>query len=208
MTGRSPPAKEYVVSVCQTITCSVGASHGRATICQNGIDCKPNPLGRTVYVENRRPSPVIGRHSVVDSEPSTADTTPPVIDSKPQFLKLLAPTGLLETSSRQPEALFHRLKALGRQSGALNFEMCGLRSPSRGFRSSAQTVQSMTSLSHSRDLSARFARRTRHRTGRARVPPRRPFCNLGLGFSRPSLEIRSITTGCTTKVQSPEPPSA
>jgi hypothetical protein len=167
--------------------------------CQNGIDSKLYAFGRALTVENRTPLLVVWRHPVVDSKHTVIDSKHPVVDSRSQFFKIVAAKGPLETSSRRSEAsgrrleaLFRRLKTLGRQSGAVNFEIGSLQSPSGGFQSFAQTVQSIMHLDHSRDRSARLARRTRHRTRRAREPPGRCYWNLGRGFSRPSLEARSI----------------
>jgi len=45
-------------------------------------------------------------------------------------------------------------------------------------------------LDHSCDRCARFVRRTRHRTPRARAPPAHCYWKLGRGYQRPLLEAR------------------
>jgi hypothetical protein len=176
--GRGWPAKRCTASAWQSITYSTNALHCRANICQNGSDCRLYAPSRKLPVDNRTLSLVVWRHPVANSTPPVIDSTPTVVDSRLHFLKLPNYMTLLETSYRRPEAsgrrlevLFRCLQAHGCQSGIVNSEICSLQSPSGDLQSSAETVQSITYLGHSRDRNARFARRTRHRTHRARDPP-------------------------------------
>ena len=192
-------AKRRTVSYCKSRAYDVSALHGTAQTCQNGMDSKLYAVGCTLPVDNWALSLVVCRHPGVDSTPPVIDSTPPVVDSRLHFGELPAFMSPLETSNRRPEAsgrrlevLFRGLQVHGCQLRVVNCEMCSLQSPSGDLQSSAETVQSITHLDLSRDRSARFARRTRYRTRRARAPPGRCRSNLGRGFSRPLLEARSM----------------
>ena len=199
-------AKWRTVSKCKTTAYGAIALHGTAQTCQNGMDSKLYAVGCTLPVDNWALSLVVCRHPGVDSTPPVIDSTSPVVDSRLHFGELPAFMSPLETSPRRPEVSGRQLEVSGRrlevlsrwlqvhgcQSRVVNCEMCRLQSPSGDSQSSAETVQSITHLDHSRDRSAWFARRTRYRTRRARAPPGRFCWNLGRGFSRPLLEARSM----------------
>jgi len=143
-------AKWCNVSGYNIIAYDVIASQCTATSCQNGMDSMLYAFGCTLPVDNRALSLVVWRLPGVDSTPPVIDSTPPVVDSRLHLGELPAFMSPLETSNRQPEAsgrrlevLFRCLQAHGRQSRVVNCEMCSLQSPSRGFRSTAETARSI-----------------------------------------------------------------
>ena len=185
-------AKRRHVTDCTATACGATASRNLARNCQNGIDCELYAFDCTLSVNDRSLSLAVWRDPGVVSTSPVIDSTSPVVDSRSPFLKIPTSMTPLETSHRRREASCRRLevlfrcqKALGRQLGVVNFEMCGFQLPSRGSQSFVQTVQSITSLDHSCDRIARAARSTRHRTRRAREPPGQFGWNLGRDFSRP-----------------------
>jgi hypothetical protein len=195
--GRRRLARLDVVSVCESTAYDAVATHDTLGGCQNGIDCKLYAFGRTVPADNRMPLLVVWRHPGVDSTPPVIDSTPPVVDSRLHFGELSAFMSPRETSYRRPEAsgrrlevLFYCLQARGCQSRVVNCEMCSLQSPTGGFRSLAQTVQSITRTDHLPARSARLTRRRVLASTLARAPPKWRLLDHGGGFSRPSLTAR------------------
>lgn len=123
-------ATPVTVIHCRSTAYSAVTSHGKAKICPNGMDPKLCARDRRLPVENRRLLLVVWRHPGVDFTPPVIHTEPPVVDSGPPFFEIRGLEGPLGASGRQSEAwgrrletLFRWLKACGRQSGAVNFEI-------------------------------------------------------------------------------------
>ncbi len=202
-------AKWRTVSGCHTTAYDAVALYDHTRRCPNGIDRRPCAHAARLPFTDRRPPILDSKHSALASQHSAVCARHPVVAAwhpvvaakikAPNFEKSTHPFDAsgsrFEASIRQTEAFGGQLGVFRRQPEALKCGIRSLRWAIRGFRSPAQTDDTMALVDRSAVCSARTMRSRPEKTNQVRELAGGLFQKLGRSVLRPFTSVRHSRAG-------------